>query len=231
MSDSPLAPTDNQWLKQLPPTDRAALAGGLECLELDCATVLYTPGEPIQHAYFPCTAVISVMATLPDHHPLQMGLIGSEGMLGASLALGIGSAPMLATVHAAGSCLRLNSADLQAALAASPLLLRRLGLYLHEQVMQISQSAACSHFHGIEQRLARWLLLTHDRAHADHFHLTHERLANMLGVRRSGVTLAAGWLQHQGLIQYTRGDITIVDRKGLEAASCSCYGAPVPGTF
>lgn len=216
---------ENQLLVRLPPADRDRIGAQSECIELLSGSVLYVPGHTIEHAYFPRTAVICLMATLPDHHPLEISLVGNEGMLGASLVLGVPTAPMQASVHTSGSCLRLSRLQLHAVLSEIPALRTTLNHYLHLQVMQLAQSAACIHFHDIEQRLARWLLMTHDRAHGDHFHFTHECLANMLGVRRSGVTLAAGLLQNQGLIQYTRGEITILDRKGLEAASCLCYSA------
>ncbi|MEG0858479.1 MAG: Crp/Fnr family transcriptional regulator [Pseudomonas sp.] len=220
----PLA-VENQLLLHLPPSDRDRIGAQSDCIELSSGSALYVSGRTIEHAYFPLNAVICLMATLPDHHPLEMSLVGNEGMLGASLVLGVSTAPMQASVHSSGSCLRMSRVQLQAALIEIPELRTTLSHYLHLQVMQLAQSAACIHFHDIEQRLARWLLMTHDRIHCDHFHFTHECLANMLGVRRSGVTLAAGLLQHQGLIQYTRGEITIVDRKGLEAVSCFCYSA------
>ncbi|MEF9671842.1 helix-turn-helix domain-containing protein [Pseudomonas sp. PCH446] len=130
---------------------------------------------------------------------------------------------MRSVVQGAGNALRMSGLSLQLVLRDSPSLSNCLNQYLYVQLMQLAQTAACTHFHEIEPRLARWLLMTHDRAHANHFHLTHACLANRLGVRRSGVTLAAGALQQRGLIRYTRGEITILDRKGLEAASCECY--------
>lgn len=223
MTASRCLPIENRLLEDLPAADRHWLGAQCDCVELAFGTVLYEPGQPIQHAFFPRTAVIALMATIEGHPPLEMGLIGNEGMLGATLVLGVASAPMRASVHGAGSCLRLSSVQLQAALARSPELSGRLNRYLYQQLIQLSETAACIHFHEIEQRLACWLLMTHDRVHANHFHLTHEFLANMLGVRRSGVSLAAGSLQQQHLIRYARGEITIIDRKGLEAASCACY--------
>ena len=216
---------DNRLLQALPEIDRGRLVKQCDCVELAFGTVLYEPGHPILHVYFPRTAIISQAVTLYGHPPLEMGLIGNEGMLGATLALGINTAPMRAVVHGAGSALRMMGLPLQRALLESPSLASQLSHYLYVQLMQLAQTAACTHFHEIEPRLARWLLMTHDRAHANHFHLTHAYLANMLGVRRSGVTLAAGTLQQRGLIRYARGEITILDRKGLEAASCECYGA------
>jgi hypothetical protein len=214
---------ENRLLRGMPKVDRDRLEKQCDYIELAFGTVLCEPGHPLLHAYFPLTAFISQGVTLARHPPLEMGLIGNEGMLGATLALGVNTAPMRAVVQGAGTCLRMSGLRLQDALRDSPLLLRRLNQYLYVQLMQLSQTAACTHFHEIEPRLARWLLMTHDRAHANHFHLTHVSLANMLGVRRSSVTLAAGVLQQRGLIRYSRGEIAILDRKGLEAASCECY--------
>ncbi|MCU1748068.1 Crp/Fnr family transcriptional regulator [Pseudomonas sp. 6D_7.1_Bac1] len=216
-------PVENRLLQGLSKIDYGRLEAQCDNVELTFGTVLCESGHPILHVYFPQTAFISQVVTLHGHPPLQVGLIGNEGMLGATLALGVNTAPMRAVVQGAGTCLRMSGLQLQIALRNSPLLLRRLNQYLYVQLMQLAQTAACTHFHEIEPRLARWLLMTHDRAHANHFHLTHVSLANMLGVRRSGVTLAAGALQQRGLIRYTRGEITIIDRKGLEAASCECY--------
>ncbi|WP_166364916.1 helix-turn-helix domain-containing protein [Pseudomonas akapageensis] len=216
---------ENRLLQDLPITERIRLVEQCDTVELAFGTVLCEPGHPILHVYFPRTACISLVTTLYGHPPLEMGLIGNEGMLGATLALGINTAPMRAVVQGAGSSLRMNCTQLRIALRDNPMLLCRLNQYLFVLLMQLAQTAACTHFHEIEPRLARWLLMTHDRAHANHFHLTHAFLANMLGVRRSGVTLAAGALQQRRLIRYTRGEITILDRKGLEAASCECYSA------
>ena len=153
-----------------------------------------------------------------------MGLIGNEGMLGATLVLGVEVAPMRAVVQGAGAAWRMNPRDSRRN-CTTPALRRTIHRYLYVLLTQFAQSAACTHFHEIEPRLARWLLMTHDRAHADHFYLTHEVLAAMLGVRRSSITIAAGALQQRGLIRYVRGDISILDRPGLEAAACGCYDA------
>ena len=157
------------------------------------------------------------------HPALEMGLIGSEGMLGATLVLGVATVPLRAVVQGPGRALRMTVAQLHAAIASSPALLRTLKRYLYVLMEQLSRTAACTRFHEIEARLTRWLLMTHDRAHADRFHLTHQFLADMLGVQRSAVTIAAGDLQERGLIEYTRGQIHVLDRKGLESVSCECY--------
>ena len=194
-----------------------------ESVNLVFGDILCELDEPIQHVYFPLEGFISLVISMEGHQPLEVGLIGNEGMLGATLALGVTDAPLKAVVQGSGSALRMTAAQFQHELRNSPSMLSTLNRYLYVLVMQLSQTAACTHFHEIEPRLARWLLMTHDRAHADHFHLTQEYLADMLGVRRSSITIAAGKLQQQKLISYIRGEINILDRKELEAASCECY--------
>mgnify|MGYP000882194659 FL=1 len=194
-----------------------------ESTELVFGDILCEPDQPIQHVYFPLTGFISLVIAMEGHQPLEVGLIGNEGMLGATLALEVADAPLKAVVQGSGGALRMTAAQFQRELHSNPCMLSTLNRYLYVLVTQLSQTAACTHFHEIEPRLARWLLMTHDRAHADHFHLTQEYLADMLGVRRSSITIAAGKLQQQKLISYIRGDINILNRKKLEAASCSCY--------
>lgn len=217
----------NILIDSLPRSDRARLLGACETVELKFGTTLCEEGKPIQHVYFPLNSFISLMASVSDHPPLEMGLIGNEGMLGATLVLGVETVPLRGVVQGAGTALRLSAAPFKRALAQSPRLLRMMNRYVYVLLAQLSQTAACTRFHLIEARLARWLLMTHDRAHADHFHLTHQWLADMLGVQRSAITLAAGDLRDRKMIEYARGEIRIVDRKGLEGASCACYGLVV----
>ncbi|MGZ8225528.1 MAG: Crp/Fnr family transcriptional regulator [Methylococcaceae bacterium] len=217
----------NRLIGGLPAKKRSKILECCEPVELALGVILCEPAKPFRHVYFPLTAIISLVTTLGLHKPLEIGLIGNEGMLGATLALGVSTAPERGVVQGAGFALRMTAAEFRRILRETPGLQRTLNRYLFVLMTQFSQTAACTHFHEIEPRLARWLLMTHDRAHADHFHLTHELLAEMLGVRRSGVTLAAGALQQRKLIKYTRGEINILDRRGLEAASCKCYDAVI----
>lgn len=185
--------------------------------------VLCEAGKPYRYAYFPDSGLISQLWTSRGHNPFDTGLIGQEGMLGASLLLGIDEAPMQAIVRCPGFALCVPVAGLRREVRNSVGLRKTLARYLYLRLVELSLAATCTRFHQIHQRLARLLLLTHDRTPADRFHLTHETLADMLGVRRSGVTVAAGALQTDGVIDYSRGDITILDRPALESASCECY--------
>lgn len=227
MSAAIRVPVVNQLLASLPHQESARVLACCEPVDLVFGSILCESEQTLRHLYFPLTGFISLVITLRDHQPLEMGLIGNEGMLGATLVLGVNSVPMRAVVQGSGTALRISATDFRRELQECPELLRLLNRYLYVLMAQLSQTAACTHFHEIEPRLARWLLMTHDRAHADHFYLTHEYLADMLGVRRSGITVAAGALQLRGLIHYTRGEISILDRKGLEAASCECYDATI----
>lgn len=227
MAERPRGRVVNRLLACLPAKDLERILKCCERLELEFGEVLCEADRPFQHVYFPLTGFISRVAALEGHPSLEMGLIGNEGMLGATLSLGIDDAPMRAVVQGPGSMLRMTASQLRRELNLNGSLLRVLNRYIYVSMAQLSQSAACIHFHEIEPRLACWLLMTHDRAHADHFHFTHADLADMLGVRRSGVTIAAGALQHRGIIRYTRGAINILDRGGLELAACKCYVALV----
>ncbi len=217
----------NRLIKKLPRKEQNKILEHCETVNITFGEILCEPGQVIKHIYFPLTGFISLVTTLSGHEPLEMGLIGNEGMLGVTLILGVKTVPMHAVVQGSGTALRMSASYFQNALRDNPSLQPTLNRYLYTLMAQLAQSAACMHFHEIEPRLARWLLMTHDCAHADHFYLTHEFLANMLGVRRSGITIAAGALQLRKLIHYTRGEISILDRKGLEAASCECYNAAI----
>lgn len=215
----------NLLIAGLPRKERKRIQDHCEIVELTFGEILCDSDKPVTHVYFPLTGFISQLTTIGGHPPLEMGLIGNEGMLGATLILGVNTAPLRALVQGAGTAMRIGTQEFRRDLSECPALLRTISRYMYVTMAQLSQTAACNHFHEIEPRLARWLLMTHDRAHADHFHLTHEFLADMLGVRRSGITVAAGALQGKDLIGYTRGEISILNRAGLEAAACECYEA------
>lgn len=213
----------NRLLTTLPPVDRERLVASSESVELMFAEVLYRAGEPIPHVYFPTGGFISLVTPVIADTGLEVGLIGSEGMLGITLMLGIDIAPFQARVQGAGTALRISAILFLRELEQSLVLQKILKRYLYVSMRQLAQTAACNRFHVVEARLARWLLMTHDRAHADTFHVTHVFLAYIMGVRRVGITKAAHSLQQQKLISYRRGDITILDRAGLEAVACACY--------
>src|SRR5690606_3118216 len=179
--------------------------------------------QPLAYAYFPVGAIISLIASVDRRTRLEVSLIGYEGMLGLSLALGAEGSALRARVRGAGTALRVHAATLERALADSAELRTTLNRCACQQSVAVAQTAVCPRFLLVEDRLARWLLMIHDRAGSDHLELTHGLLAEMLGVRRSGITTAAGMLRQRGFIRYTRGDITIADRAGLESASCACY--------
>jgi CRP-like cAMP-binding protein len=214
----------NELLAAMPRKAYEALAPALEPVTLAFREVLYQPGAAIGHVYFPCESMVSLLVPVEDHFDVEVGMVGREGLVGASLALGIGNSPVRALVQGAGSALRMSAPRFRRALAASPALSLALDRHIHALMRQITQTAACNRFHVVEARLARWLLMTRDRMHSARFRMTHEFLSHMLGVRRVGVTQAASSLQRRNLIEYTRGNITILDERGLEAACCGCYG-------
>lgn len=216
-------PVANQLLVELPEIERNAFMAACDTVELGFGDVLLQPTETFTHVYFPIDSFISLIVVIDTDKRLEVAMAGREGMLGSSLVLGIDEAPLLALVQGAGSALRIPAETFHQLLLISPVLQQRLKRYIYVVMKQLAASAACNHFHQIEERLARWLLMTQDRAGSDQLNLTHEFLAMMLGVRRAGITLAAIALQARGLIRYQRGVITVLDRSGLIAASCKCY--------
>jgi CRP-like cAMP-binding protein len=222
---SKAAPAANRLLTRLPRKDRQRFLADCEPVDLDFAQILAEPGERIRHVYFPTESFISLVTAIDGRAKLEVGLVGDEGMLGISLVLGTDVSPLHALVQGKGPALRMATAPFRRQFAQSPALQQGLNCYLYVVMGQLAQTAACTRYHVVEARLARWLLMTQDRAHSDEFHVTHEFLAYMLGVRRVGVTKAAMSLQYRKLISYHRGNITILDRGRLEAASCGCYAA------
>jgi len=221
----PLTCTTNQLLAALPHKERQRFVSGCEVVDLAYGEILSEPGGTVRQVYFPIQALISLLAPINNHASLEVGLVGDEGMLGASLFLGVDTWPLHAVVQGAGTSLRMDATRFRHELEAGGALQRILKRYLYVVIGQLAQTAACTHYHRLEARLARWLLMTGDRSHSEAFHVTHEFLAAMLGVRRVGVTKAASSLQARKLIAYRRGNVTILDRIGLEAASCTCYAA------
>jgi CRP-like cAMP-binding protein len=213
----------NRLLARLPRIDRDRLIAQCEQVQLQESEVLNERGDRIRHVHFPIDSFVSLITPVDDHAGFEVGIIGAEGMLGVSLVLGVDVAPQRALVQGGGSAWRMTKGAFASELKRSPALHRLLDRYLYVLMAQLAQAGACTRFHLLEPRLARWLLMTHDRSVGVEFHLTQDFLGYMLGMRRVGITKAAGALQDQGLISYSRGTISVLDRAGLEAAACACY--------
>lgn len=222
--ESPPKP-QNRLLAALPRVVSRRMLSTCKAVELEFGSVLYEPDARIRQVYFPTSGFVSLMIPVDGTTNLEVGLIGNEGMLGVPLILGVDVSPLRALVQGAGQAWQMTADDFSRELDRSTTLRTALLRYLQVRMCQLAQTAACTRFHVVEERLARWLLMTHDRAHQNHFHVTHVFLAYMLGVRRVGVTKAANALQQRKLISHHRGKVTILDRAGMEAASCACYQA------
>lgn len=216
--------TRNRLLDALPPEEYARVAKKLEPVELRLSQVLFRPGAGTEDVYFPVEAIISLMTELKDGSGVETGLVGREGMVGISILYGVERESKVATVQRTGSALRMRSNDLREELARGEGLRQLLLEYAHALMSEISQSVVCNVYHKIDVRLARWLLMFQDRAESDEFELTHEFMANMLGVTRSSVGEAARKLQELGIVNYEHGRFRIVKRNALEQMACECYG-------
>jgi CRP-like cAMP-binding protein len=216
-------PLKNAVLASLPEEEFRRLAAKLEPVVFPLGSVVYETGAHLLHLYFPTSCVVSLLHTMQDGATAEMGLTGNDGAVGLALFLGGDTMPNRAVVQIAGGAYRMAVRALREEFARGGPLQRRLLRYTQAHLIQVSQTAVCNRLHGVEQRLCRWLLLSRDRVNTDEIQMTQEYIANMLGGRRESVTVAAGHLQDAGLIRYSRGHITIVDRQGLEATVCECY--------
>ncbi|MDX2423048.1 MAG: Crp/Fnr family transcriptional regulator [Amphritea sp.] len=216
-------PIRNMLIESLSISVRDKLLNRCSLIDWTFGEIVYEPYQVYENVYFPLSGFISLLTGVHDHQLLEMGLIGNEGMLGVNQVLGVNHVSMQSLVQGTGQALALPVDQFQRSLLDCPGLSSVLTRYTYVLMQQLAQAGVCLHFHDIEARMARWLLMTQDRSHGDRLYLTHAFLARMLGVRRSSVSIAAEALQEKHLIKYTRGNICILDRKGLEAASCECY--------
>jgi len=218
------APPANNLLAALPRREYQRLFPSLKEIPLLFEEVLYEAGDLIQNVYFPSSGIVSLLAAVENRASLEVGLVGNEGIVGMPIFLGVKTSRNRAVVQGAGVALRMKAPAFRKECANGGRLPRLLRRYAHSRLTQIAQAAACNRFHSIDARLARWLLMTRDRMGANEFQLTQEFLSNMLGARREGVNKAAGALQRQHLISYSRGTLMILNQAGLEAVACPCYG-------
>ena len=223
MAESTPEPLENRLLARLPPEEYERLLPHLEHVSFALGEVIYESGGRQSYIYFPTTVIISLLYLMENGSSAEIGVAGNEGLVGVALFMGGNSVPNRAIVQSAGDAFRLKTKALQEEFARGGTFQRLLLRYTQALMTQMSQTAVCNRLHTVEQQLCRWLLLSRDRLYTDELVMTQELIANMLGVRREGVTHAAGRLQENGLISYVRGRITILDRRGLEAAVCECY--------
>ena len=215
---------ENRLLAALPRQEYSRLRPHLEKVSLRLRDILYEPSGPIPHVYFPLDGVVSLVIIMDGGFSLEVGIIGNEGMVGTPVFLGCQSSLTRAISQVPGDALRMETTVFQEEILRRGALHGLVQRSTQAMINQVSQSTVCNHRHSVKKRMCRWLLMSHDRVGTDEFPLTHEFLAQMLGVRRPTVTAAAGSLQAAGLIRYHRGRVTVLDRKAMEAASCECYG-------
>lgn len=213
----------NHLLAALPDKEWQRWQSQLERVDLKLGQVLYESGGKMQHVYFPIDAIVSLLFVLENGASAEIAVVGNEGIVGVSLFMGGETTPSRAVVQSAGQCIRLNAQVLKDEFRDSLPVMHLLLRYTQALITQMTQTAVCNRHHSLDQQLCRWLLLSMDRLTGNHLVMTQELIANMLGVRREGVTEAAGRLQHAGLISYTRGKIEVLDRAGIEARTCECY--------
>jgi CRP-like cAMP-binding protein len=223
VSNDPPNSIENRLLAALPAEDYQRLVPHLELVSLKFQQVLYEPGEAIAYVYFPHRAIVSLLSTMEDGTTVEVGLVGIDGIVGTAVILGGNTTNTLASVQVGGYGMRMKAEQLKSEFNRGGALQSLLLLYTQALITQVSQIAACNRLHTLEERLARWLLTIQDRLQSEELPLTQEFISQMLGTRRSGVTVAAGTLQQAGMIRYTRGKITILNRQALEATTCECY--------
>lgn len=227
MIDSVRNFSGNRIVNALSLRQRGRLLAHCETVPMQFGERLSEKGSPIRHVHFPLTGFASLVIVINEHMPLELNIIGSEGMLGSEIVLGTRTATYTSVVQGSGTALRMTVDEFAKQIESSPSLKKLSSCYFNVLIEQQAQSIACNCFHDVSQRLSRWILMTDDRAYGNELELTHSFLATMLGVRRSAVTIAAGHLQDQKLISYSRGRIHVLSRSGLEERSCDCYAAGV----
>jgi len=215
--------SSNHLLAALPTMEWQRWQSQLELVDLKLGQVLYESGGKMSYVYFPIDAIVSLLTVLEDGDSAEIAVVGNEGIVGVSLFMGGETTPSRAVVQSAGRSVRLRAHVLKTEFSSSPAVMHLLLRYTQALITQMTQTAACNRHHSLDEQLCRWLLLSLDRLHVNQLIMTQELIANMLGVRREGVTEAAGRLQRAGLISYTRGKINVLDRTGLEQRSCECY--------
>ena len=213
----------NHLLAALPQAEFVRIKSSLEAVSMELGEVLYESGDQMTHMYFPTAAIISLLYIMENGATAEIGIAGNNGLVGIALFMGGETTSNRAVVQSAGYAVRMKAADVREAFSLGGVFQNILLRYTQSLITQISQTAVCNRLHSVEEQLCRWLLINHDQLQTDKLVMTHDLIANMLGVRREGVSIAASHLQEQGLIKYVRGTITILNRQGLEHAACECY--------